>query len=122
MPSPSPTKMPTTSLPSSSPSPLPSASPSPMPSISPTPSPSAPPSVPPTRSPTEYELLYCQCLQLNSTGVAGFGDVYMETGAMKNNHWMWMDKDDNRIYWGDDAELIGSSWIIEGDSGVAVYP
>merc|ERR1719334_2056199 len=99
--------MPSTSLPSNSPSSMPSPSPSSMPSSMPTPSPSSPPSVPPTKSPAEYELLYCQCLQLNATGVSGFGDVYMETGTMKNNHWMWMDKDANRIYWGDDAELIG---------------
>merc|ERR1719419_205417 len=57
MPSLSPTRMPTTLLPTSSPSSLfsfsPSSVPSSMPSALPTPSPSSVPSVPPTRSPTE---------------------------------------------------------------------
>jgi len=55
MPSPSPTMMPTTPKPTSSPSLLPSPSPSPMPSTSHQPSPSSPFSVPPTRSTTEYD-------------------------------------------------------------------
>merc|ERR1719494_1743486 len=119
MPSPSPTRLPTTPIPSSSPSFMPSPSPSPMPSALPSPAPSMPPTTHPTYSPTQWDHPHCRCFEITSTQATRYEGIYRATGEQRNDHEVWRDADNKIIHW--EMDESPEYWIIKDGDIPATY-
>merc|ERR1719204_555145 len=112
IPSPSPTKLPTTSLPTLQPSLMPSPAASKLPTTS-TPEPTEHPTYAPTNYPTTYPTLMCECILISTDGDE-ISELFMKIEE-RNGRFQWEDGNTGwTLFWVEDG-IFGQTWIIQGD-------